>query len=203
MKKKCLIIFVKNPKLGRAKTRLAATIGMEAALEAYKRLLQRTKAVTEELEVDKVVYYDQFVDREDLWVNQTYDKDIQIEGDLGEKMLSAFEDSFNKGYQQVCIIGSDCYDLDTEILQEAFDSLELKDAVIGPSKDGGYYLLGLSKPCSAVFENKSWSTETVRSETEQDFARLKMSYSLLKELNDVDVESDLGDWADDLVKTSL
>lgn len=203
MKKKCLIIFVKNPKLGRAKTRLAATIGMEAALEAYRRLLQRTKAVTEELEVDKVVYYDQFVDREDLWVNQIYDKDIQIEGDLGEKMLSAFEDSFDKGYQQVCIIGSDCYDLDTETLQEAFNSLEQKDAVIGPSKDGGYYLLGLSKPCSAVFENKNWSTETVRTETEQDFVRLNMSYSLLKELNDVDVESDLGDWADDLVKTSL
>ncbi len=203
MKDQLLIIFVKNPQLGRAKTRLAATIGEVAALEAYKRLLKRTAEITAPLNIEKVVYYDQFVDREDLWSNNLYHKDLQIEGNLGEKMKDAFDKAFEKGYQRICIIGSDCYDLTTELLHLAFDNLSNKDAVIGPSEDGGYYLLGLSKPCSALFENKQWSTDSVCADTEADLKNANFSYEKIELLSDVDTEKDLGEWADDLVKTKL
>ena len=203
MKNQLLIIFVKNPQLGRAKTRLAATIGDEAALEAYKRLLTKTRDVTLELPFDKVVYYDQFVDDTDLWHRKDYHKSVQIEGQLGEKMQDAFESAFKEGYQRICIIGSDCYDLTTEILAQAFEALEQHDAVMGPSKDGGYYLIGLSKANFSIFENKSWSTESVASDTIKDFEREGLSYAQLPILNDVDTEADLGEWASDLIRTEI
>lgn len=203
MAKELLIIFVKNPFLGRAKTRLAKTIGNNAALEAYKRLLQRTFAITHELKCDKVVYYDQFVDRNDVWPNDIYEKDVQAEGHLGEKMADAFGKAFDQGYEKVCIIGSDCYDLSSEIIDEAFDALKDNQGVIGPSVDGGYYLLGLAQPCVEVFHNKAWSTDSVCADTEEDFRALSYKLKKLVTLNDVDVEADLGDWADDLVKTKF
>ena len=203
MSKELLIIFVKNPFLGRAKTRLAKTIGNNAALEAYKRLLQRTFVITHELKCDKVVYYDQFVDRNDLWPNDIYDKDVQVEGHLGEKMDAAFGKVFDQGYERVCIIGSDCYELSSEIIDEAFDALKDNQGVIGPSVDGGYYLLGLAQPCVEVFHNKAWSTDSVCADTEEDFRALSYKLKKLVTLNDVDVEADLGDWAYDLVKTKF
>lgn len=203
MKNQLLIIFVKNPQLGRAKTRLAATIGDEAAFEAYKRLLTKTRDVTLELPYDKVVYYDQFVDDTDLWYRKDYDKAVQIAGQLGKKMQDAFERAFEDGYQKICIIGSDCYDLTTEILAQAFDTLEKYDAVMGPSQDGGYYLMGLSKANFSIFQNKEWSTESVASDTIKDFEKEGLSYALLPILNDVDTEADLGEWASDLLKTEM
>lgn len=199
MKKRLLIIFVKNPELGKAKTRLAASIGDEAALKIYKRLLERTKEITQSLPFTKAVFYSQFKDEQDLWPNEHFTKKLQPEGDLGQKMETAFEWAFAKGYEQICIIGSDCYDLTTNNLIEAFECLDNHDAVIGPARDGGYYLLGLSKTCSSVFQNKQWSTETVCSDTEKDFQSEGMSYKKLKTLNDVDTIEDLGSWASDLI----
>lgn len=189
--------------MGRAKTRLAATIGNEAALEVYKRLLQRTFKVTADLPVDKVVFYDQFVDRNDFWPNEIYEKEVQCEGELGDKMLSAFNYVFERGYKRAAIIGSDCYDLSPEFIQDAFEQLKEKDAVIGPSHDGGYYLLGLSKPCEDIFKNKRWSTSSVCLDTEKDLEALKFKYAKLQALSDVDTEEDLGPWAEDLVKTKF
>lgn len=198
MKNQLLIIFVKNPELGKAKTRLAATIGDESALEVYKRLLNRTRDITQDVNADKVVFYNQFVDDQDLWHNDVYEKKLQIQGNLGEKMLNAFEWAFSSGYEQVCIIGSDCYDLTTEIIDGAFTSLQTNQAVIGPSEDGGYYLIGMSKFLPQVFKNKEWSTETVFSETIKDFEEGALSFETLTTLNDIDTEEDLGDWASDL-----
>lgn len=197
--KSLLIIFVKNPELGKVKTRLAATIGKDKALSVYHRLLARTHKVASEVTLDKVVYYDNFVEPNDLWTAGGFYKKLQSGSDLGQRMLTAFTEAFVKGYERVCVIGSDCYDLDSEILNQAFDSLKINQAVIGGAKDGGYYLLGMCKLVPELFQNKEWSTDNVYSTTIADFELLDISYATLPVLSDVDNEDDLGDWATDLI----
>ncbi|MBK6263624.1 TIGR04282 family arsenosugar biosynthesis glycosyltransferase [Marivirga sp. S37H4] len=195
-----LIIFVKNPELGKCKTRLAATIGDEKALQFYQQMLERTKEVATSANSQKAVYYSSFIDENDLWPNEVFSKHLQIKGELGIKMSQAFENSFKAGYTSVCIIGSDCYELDTKTINEAFKVLENKQAVIGPSTDGGYYLLGMNQLIPGVFENKEWSTATVSAETLNDFEQLNISYSKLKVLTDIDTEEDLKTIPEDKLK---
>ncbi|MBO3699008.1 TIGR04282 family arsenosugar biosynthesis glycosyltransferase [Roseivirga sp. E12] len=195
MKADLLIIFVKNPILGKAKTRLAATIGDVKALEVYKLLLEKTRLETADLDVDKVVYYSDYVDESDLWDNTTYAKAVQSTGDLGIKITTAFNKAFQDGYQRVCIIGSDCYDMTQNHLEQAFESLKFRDTIIGPAADGGYYTIGMSRYFPELFEQKVWSTETVGSDTIKDFEALDLNYQVLETLNDVDTEDDLGPWA--------
>ncbi len=191
-KKRLLIIFVKNPELGKCKTRLAATIGDENALLFYKKMLERTLAVVKPAEAHKAVFYSSFIDRNDLWPeNENFLKKLQVEGDLGLKMMKAFEASFKAGYESVCVIGSDCYELDTSTLNNAFEALVSKNAVIGPSTDGGYYLLGMNYLIPEVFKNKEWSTASVANSTKNDFEKLRISYNELQPLTDIDTEEDL------------
>ena len=197
-----LIVFVKNPALGKAKTRLAKTIGPEGALAIYELLLEKTAEITKDLPIDKVVYYDQYINQNDMWPNDLFHKEIQAKGDLGTKMKTAFHKAFNEGYDKVCIIGSDCYDLNEEYLKLAFGTLDNDDAVIGPAKDGGYYLLGLSGFYPDFFKGKIWSTNTVAEETIKDFEKLGLSFSELPPLSDVDVEEDLGPWADKVLQAN-
>jgi rSAM/selenodomain-associated transferase 1 len=194
-----LIIFVKNPILGKAKTRLAATIGDEQALKVYQLLLEKTKHETVNLNLDKLVYYSDHIDNSDLWKNQSYDKEVQVPGNLGIKMASAFEKAFQDGYQRVCIIGSDCYEMSQAHLESAFKMLKSNDAVIGPAEDGGYYTIGMSRFIPELFENKAWSTDTVGADTIKNFENLALSYEVLPTLNDVDTEGDLGPWADAII----
>lgn len=201
MKDALLIIFVKNPELGKAKTRLAQTIGKEKALAIYRMLLERTKDVTFDLEVDIQVHYNQFIDRNDLWDDGRYIKKKQIEGDLGQKMQFAFEEAFSAGYEKICIIGSDCYDLNKKYLEEAFLNLETSEFVLGPSFDGGYYLMGMRALLTSVFSNKQWSTNSVFNDTLKDIKKGDKSYTLLSKLSDVDVEADLGPWASEILKS--
>jgi hypothetical protein len=204
-KKRLLIIFVKNPELGKCKTRLAATIGDEKALNFYKNMLVRTKEVAEKTSANKAIYYSSFIDENDLWPNQPpFYKSLQNQDpDLGTKMQSAFEEAFQRDYESVCIIGSDCYALNEKVIEQAFKSLETQDTVLGPSNDGGYYLLGMNELHTQLFRNKEWSTDSVTPESIQDFKRLKLDYFLLEELTDIDNEEDLKSIPDDLVKQLL
>lgn len=182
--------FVKNPQLGKAKTRLAATIGNEKALEIYIQLLQYTHLVVKDLACDRAIHYSTFIDHNDFWMNELYQKYVQIEGGLGEKMQHAFQLAFNQGYEKVVIIGSDCPELTTEIVEEALASLSEVDVVFGEAEDGGYYLLGMNKLVPDLFANKKWSTETVLADSIQDCESLGLSYQLLQELSDIDYEED-------------
>ena len=195
MKKSLLIIFAKNPELGKVKTRLAATLGNEVALAIYYQLLEKTREVTSALDVDKVVYYSNYVDRDDLWDNGIYQKEVQKGADLGLRMKAAFEKAFADGYEKVCVIGSDCFDITKPVIDEAFAALDEQQAVVGASEDGGYYLLGMSQMIPQLFLNKAWSTDEVFIATLEDFNRLGLSHAELPVLNDVDTEKDLGDWS--------
>lgn len=196
-----LIIFVKNPALGKVKTRLAAGIGEEKALAVYELLLEKTHAFSKELDTDIEVHYNQFIDETDLWENDRFHKKLQVPGDLGMKMLHAFEEAFNRNYKKVAIIGSDCYDLNQKLLEEAFQKLNTSDMVIGPSVDGGYYLLGMRKLISVLFQNKQWSSDTVFRDTKEEIEKAGLSLKLLPVISDVDVAADLGDWAEEILKS--
>lgn len=190
-RKDLLIIFYRNPKIGKVKTRLAATVGNQKALEIYMKLSLHTKRITENLNLEKIVFYTDAIDLMDIWPNATFLKALQDGKDLGEKMKNAFVAGFETGYTSICIIGTDCYELTAKIITQAFEALKSADAVIGPASDGGYYLLGMTNPYTAVFNNKNWSTETVLQETIHDFESLDLNYIKLQELKDVDTEDDL------------
>lgn len=123
---KALIIFIKNAVLGKVKTRLASSLGEENALLIYKKLLQHTCLITKNIVADKYVFYSEQINDDDLWENDVFKKELQSGDDLGERMKNAFELIFKKDYQEIVIIGSDCYELNEEIMQEAFCRLKKK-----------------------------------------------------------------------------
>jgi hypothetical protein len=187
--KRRIIIFYRNAVYGTVKTRLAATVGKDAALRIYQKLVNHTHQVTLPLEVEKVVYCSDRIE-DDVWREPFY-KQLQRGQDLGARMSLAFQEAFDAGCHRVVIIGTDCFELTTPVLEEAFRQLESHEAVIGPAMDGGYYLLGLTRPVPGIFENKTWSTPTVLEETRWDLEREQIRYMELPLLRDVDEEKDL------------
>jgi rSAM/selenodomain-associated transferase 1 len=116
---------------------------------------------------------------------------VQTGDDLGERMKNAFATAFVEGFEKVVIIGSDCPQLTSMHIQEAFDLLSNYDIIIGPAVDGGYYLLGMKRLISEVFINKIWSSDQVFMQTMADIEHLHLSYYLLETLRDIDTEEDL------------
>ena len=186
-----LIIFIKNPVLGKVKTRLAGTVGDETALEVYKELLNYTQKITLLIDADKFLFYADFLQREDEWPNDRFIKHLQKGNNLGERMYTAFEDIFLNKYQKVIIIGSDCLDLSASVIEDAYKFLNESDVVIGPAKDGGYYLLGMKNLHPCLFKNIAWSTSQVLKQTVSICRSQHLNYSLLPTLTDIDVENDL------------
>lgn len=194
LSKNLLMIFVRNPELGKVKTRLAKTVGDEKALEIYTNLLKHTREVAMLCAAEKAVFYSHFIDDYDNWSNVSFQKYIQEGGaDLGLRMLNAFRLGFEKGYEKVVIIGSDCLQLTENNLNEAFFALDKNDVVIGPATDGGYYLIGMKQVQEEFFDNKKWSTENVFLDTLLDVEKLGLTYQLLDTLSDIDLEEDLGE----------
>lgn len=191
--KSLLIIFYRNPELGKVKTRLSATLGEAKALAIYLYLAGHAKTITENLPIDKAVFYSSHIDTEDNWDNALYQKHIQSGIDLGERMLRAFRDGFESGYNSICIIGTDCLELTPSIIEEAFAALQSYDTVMGPAKDGGYYLLGMNALHTEFFKNKLWSTDSVYRSTIHDIDAMRLKYYALPKLTDVDEEKDLPD----------
>lgn len=189
--KRLLIIFTRNPELGKCKTRLAATVGDEAALAIYVFLLKHTVSLTENLEVTKQVHYSNKVHHNDLWDDAKFEKRQQQGADLGLRMQHAFEEGFKEGYEQIIIVGSDMHDLNQRELENAFSVLENNDYVLGPAEDGGYYLLGMSQLKAELFQNKNWGTSSVLKDTLTNLE--DESLQLLPQKNDVDYYEDIKD----------
>ncbi len=189
--KNLLLIFVRNPELGKVKTRLASSIGEEAALYVYRQLIHCTQVNTQNIQADKFVYYDSYIPENDTWNDTVYSKHFQQGNDLGERMHNAFNDGFSQGYSSIVIIGSDCAGLSEAMVTKAFDALQTNDFVIGPASDGGYYLLGMRSLYPDLFINKMWSTDTVYQDTLRDIQARKSSLYVLPKLTDIDTEDDL------------
>ena len=189
MPKNLLLVFTRNPELGKVKTRLAKTVGNATALKIYIFLLERTRDISVKVSADKAVYYSVKVRENDIWDASIFQKHQQVGEDLGIRMLHAFKNGFKAGYEKVIIIGSDLYDLTSETIENAIIALENNEVVIGPAEDGGYYLLGMNSLEEKIFKNKDWGTETVRKDTLKDLKDKKVF--LLGELNDVDIFEDI------------
>jgi len=116
---------------------------------------------------------------------------LQNGNDLGERMKNAFNVIFDKDYNQIAIIGTDCPELTTDILKDAFKTLKTTDLVLGPAHDGGYYLLGMKQLHASLFEKINWSTNTVLAETHGKCEALQLNYALLPTFRDIDRAEDL------------
>lgn len=193
MDKSLLIIFVKNLVPGHVKTRLAEEIGIDGALDVYQFLVEHTSEITEDLEMDKAVFYSEYVEIEDIWDDEQYKLLIQKGKSLGERMHNAFEKAFETGYQNVVIIGSDSIEIVADDIKEAFEQLKLNDYVVGPAKDGGYYLLGLKEPNEALFAEKTYGHDKVLNELLVEISKTGKEYHLLREICDIDTFQDLKD----------
>ena len=191
MEDNLILIFTRNPELGKVKTRLAASIGNEKTLEIYKFLLQHTQEIVSKVDVTRRVLYSEEIIINDIWDNNLYQKALQSGNDLGEKMKNAFVDGFKNGYKKIVIIGTDLYHLKILDIETTFQKLENNDFVIGPAEDGGYYLLGLKHVPENIFSNKKWSTDTVLKDTLSDIQNYKVY--LLDTKNDIDTVEDIKD----------
>lgn len=194
--KRFLIIFVKNPIAGKVKTRIARTVGDDEALRIYRILLEMAKATALGVDAERLLCYSDEVIEDDAWSPLFFRKEKQADGDLGQRMAAAFARAFALGAEKALIVGSDCPDLSAAIVRQAYDALDAADVCMGPTLDGGYYLLGMKRPCVALFEDVAWSTEKVADQTRQKVAAAGLKLAELPLLNDIDEEKDWRQWAE-------
>ncbi|MCV6629946.1 MAG: TIGR04282 family arsenosugar biosynthesis glycosyltransferase [Flavobacteriaceae bacterium] len=190
MSKNILLVFTRNPELGKVKTRLAKSVGDQTALDIYVFLLKHTKKIVLETQADKWIYFSENIEADQIWNSSNFQRKLQHGPDLGIRMQNAFEEAFKVG-DKVVIIGSDLYDLKASDIDAAFAALEDAEVVLGPAVDGGYYLLGMTDLIPQIFENKAWGTPTVLKDTLAQIIDKKTV--LLPERNDVDYVEDIID----------
>ncbi|MEM8523869.1 MAG: TIGR04282 family arsenosugar biosynthesis glycosyltransferase [Bacteroidota bacterium] len=189
MNNRALLIFIKNPERGKVKTRIAKTAGDEKAYQVYLELSKHTRKIAEQFEANRLLFYSQFINQKDDWSAEDFQKNLQAAGDLGIRMVAAFQKAFEQN-EKVVIIGSDCASLTSNIVEEAFAALDAHDFVVGPAKDGGYYLLGMRAFQPSVFDQIEWSTEQVFRNTIRNIKKLEASYALMPVLSDIDYWED-------------
>ena len=188
-----VIVFVKAPRPGFVKTRLAAAIGDQAACDAYRQLTETVLAKLTPLPHVELRFAPDDTENEIApWLRNDWTARPQGEGDLGQRMHRAFTDANGPAI----IIGSDCPHLELSDLEAAADTLKEYDLVLGPATDGGYWLIGLNSPCPALFEKIKWSTGEVLQTTLTKAKGNGLSIHLLRELADVDTVEDWSEWQD-------
>ena len=184
-----LIIFVKNPVKGKVKTRIAQTAGEDTAYSIYLSLLEHTRYTTLQVNADRLLFYSDALQRNDAWPEKQFRKYLQEGHTLGERMCNAFETAFSH-YRRVVIIGSDCPGLSSTLIEQAFEQLREAPMVLGPARDGGYYLLGLQAHTPSLFEDIAWSTPSVLEQTMEKAAQIGLNPVLLPICADIDTEED-------------
>lgn len=189
----CFGVFVKYWEPGKVKTRLAATLGDEATAEIYRQfvltLIRRFSRTGDERVLcfapdDRAAAFRE-VAGSDWFVKP------QSSGNLGERMIGFFDSHFRNGAERVVLIGSDSPTMPTEHVESAFRLLSETDVVLGPTEDGGYYLIGASRDVAGIFEEIDWSTPQVWDQTIARLCELQLSYESLPQWYDVDERADL------------
>lgn len=188
MNKELVIIFIKNAQLGQVKTRLAKTIGDEAALDVYSELLKITEKATKHLKAHVRIYFSHAVEK---YPWKGFYKTTQQGYNLGKRMQNAFKDGFKDGYERIVLIGSDLPEISEKHISKGLNLLKHNDAVFGPAKDGGYYLIGLRSMHNSIFNNKPWSQPQLLAETLKELQQQNITFSTLDTLNDIDTFEDL------------
>lgn len=193
-----LLIFARAPEPGKTKTRLIPALGPERAAELHRSLIIYTLEQATRTAFSAIRLYcfpdtaHNFFQECELRFNVGLYP--QQGRDLGERMLLAFQETL-ANHTHAVLVGSDCPDISSGILDRAGQALVAgNDAVIGPSKDGGYYLIGLQQMNASLFKEMPWSTEQVADITRQRLRELGWSWTELPVLRDLDIISDLEAW---------
>ena len=188
-------VFVKAPVAGRVKTRLAAEVGVQHAAEIYRSLGRRVVEACVSRSHDTVVWFAPANARQAVrqWLEglDVIGFRTQVFEALGRRLSAAFGQHFQEGASRVIAIGSDCPDVGPGILSQALAALDERDVVIGPTLDGGYYLIGLHRPVPQLFQGIAWSTEAVLEQTLARVRQLGLGAVLLPKLRDVDTARDV------------
>ncbi len=185
-----IVLMLKAPRLGQVKTRLGSALGEAAALEVYRQLAERQVAALPPNWSGAVHFAPADAEAEmKAWLQGRHPAlhfVAQGAGDLGQRLAAAVAAEFSRGPEGVLVIGGDCPDLDGATLVAAADTLGSCDVVLGPARDGGYYLIGLRQPRPALFSGIAWSTPAVLEETREIARRSGLAIRLLATLEDVD-----------------
>ncbi len=189
-----LLVFVKAPRPGAVKTRLAAVLGDDGAADLYRAIageeIRSTAPRAGEYERAFVFTPDDARAEIEAWLpGETLSP--QQGADLGQRMSGAFASAFAAGARRVAIIGSDVPAVGREHVVEAFRALEDNDVALGPTHDGGYYLIALDRARPALFQSIPWSTPSVLSATAERAGVLGLSVRMLDPLRDIDTIGDL------------
>jgi rSAM/selenodomain-associated transferase 1 len=188
---RAVMLFAKAPRAGSVKTRLASSIGAARAVEIYREMGLRVRVWIGGAH-PVTVWYDppDALPEMRAWLGEG-EYVPQPEGDLGHRLERAFATHFGRGDQPVIAVGMDAPDVSGDTVREAVRMLETSDVVLGPAVDGGYYLIGLKRRVSGVFERIPWSTEHVLQATLERCERLGLATALLAPLRDIDTIDDL------------
>ncbi|PTY02075.1 hypothetical protein DB346_10150 [Verrucomicrobia bacterium LW23] len=185
-------LFLKAPRAGTVKTRLARDIGADRALAVYRALVERQAAALPPAWSVVVSFapHDALEEMES-WLRPRFPQGVRFEpqcdGDLGDRLASAVQREFLQcGATRLFLLGGDCPQITADYLHKAEASLETHDMAVGPAQDGGYVLLGLRSPLTALFENITWSTPVVLAQTLAVAKHLSLSIATLPTLEDVD-----------------
>ena len=191
MTRERLLVFLKAPRVGFVKTRLATQLGNAAALVAYRTLVETLLHRLAEVPAAELRFTPDDASAEiQGWLRPGWTAALQGDGDLGQRLSAAFDSAFASGAERVVIIGSDCPDVSLCDLECAWSALRANDAVVGPATDGGYWLIGLRRRAPELFTAMPWSTNRVFAETCARCQRLNLRLQLLRELTDVDEPAD-------------
>ena len=192
-----LILMVRAPRDEGVKSRLAATLGSDFAADFYQRCAEHIVHETSLMNspVERYVFYTS--EEEDTvrqWLGHGFHFAPQTTGSLGKRLEHAFDTVFSQGAKRVISIATDVPELTHDTLDEAMSALDNTYLVIGPSCDGGYYLLGMKNPHPELSSNIPWSTERVYEETMLRIKARDLSCHILPVLRDIDTEDDLRQW---------
>lgn len=198
MKSRCLIMFVKYPEKGKVKSRLAQYLTDNLAARLYENFVLDIIGVMDKGSFRLKIYFNPSEKEKEIKTSfgEKYEYAAQSGIDLGERMKNAFLREFTAGFEQVVLIGSDCPDLPLDIIDESFRTLESKsDTVIGPSMDGGYYLIGFRKDafCPDIFSGPQWGNSSVLKKTKNILHSQGKQISILPLWRDTDTREDLTD----------
>ncbi len=195
-----LLIFVRFPRPGKVKTRLARSLGKERAAEFYRLCAENTLREIRWLsgKVERYIFCADEADEIEVrrWAGSGLHFAVQEGEGLGQRLENAFKSTLGSGAQKAVIVASDVPDLSAGILNEAMQALDESDIVIGPCYDGGYYLIGMKRLYNQLFQGISWSTEKVYRQTLDIIKEKGLSVYQLQTLIDIDSETDLRKWAE-------
>ena len=188
-------MFARYPEKGKVKSRLILNGDESPVADLYRCFIEDLIEKVSTGNYQFCLAYDPPEREKDFveLIGRGFSYTPQMGADLGKRMCNAFTGCFLKGFQSVVIIGSDSPDLPGAFIEEAFESLETNGAVIGPTFDGGYYLIGFARDSfsSRVFENMEWSTDRVFPETMQRFREAAVSVHVLPRWRDMDRLEDI------------